>query len=76
MKRVAAGAFKARCLAIMKSVQATGEPIVVTKRGMPLVKLVPPDSEQVFGFMVKDVEIVGDVESPLVPLKYWKIRSK
>jgi prevent-host-death family protein len=70
-----ASAFKARCLAVMDDVQATGEPVVVTKRGKPVVKIVPVRAEKddIFGCMAKDVKIVGDIESPVVPLKAWKI---
>jgi PHD/YefM family antitoxin component YafN of YafNO toxin-antitoxin module len=31
MKKMAAGKFKAQCLSVMKKVQATGEPVVITK---------------------------------------------
>jgi prevent-host-death family protein len=40
MKRVAAARFKATCLKLMDRVAATGEPLEVTKRGKPLVRLV------------------------------------
>ena len=75
MKWITASAFKARCLAVMKEVHATGEPVVVTKRGAPLVKVVPPESgrEPVFGFLAGQVEIVGDIESPVTSMKQSKI---
>jgi prevent-host-death family protein len=78
MKRLSASAFKARCLAVMKDVHATGEPVVVTKRGAPLVKVVPPGPDQnpLFGFMQGQAQIVGDIESPLLPLKEWKVTRK
>lgn len=78
MKRIPAGAFKARCLSVMKDVQATREPVVVTKRGTPLVKIIPVETESgaPFGFMAGEFEIVGDIESPLVPLKHWKVTKK
>jgi prevent-host-death family protein len=67
MKEIPAGAFKARCLTVMKQVQRTGEPVVVTKRGTPLVKVVPVEKEksEIFGFLAGKVKIVGDVESPI-----------
>jgi prevent-host-death family protein len=37
---ISAGKFKATCLKLMDRVAATGEPIVITKRGKPLAKLV------------------------------------
>lgn len=78
MKQIAAGAFKARCLAVMKEVQATGEPVIITKRGAPVVKVVPVASENagIFGFMAGEFKIEGDVESPVVPLKQWEIMKK
>jgi prevent-host-death family protein len=38
---VPAAKFKATCLRLMERVAATGEPIVITKRGKPLARLVP-----------------------------------
>ena len=59
----------------MDDVQATGEPVIVTKRGKPVVKVVPVELEKddIFGFMAGKFTIVGDIESPVVPLKQWKI---
>jgi prevent-host-death family protein len=68
MKRMASGTFKPRCLRVIEGVQATGEPIVITKRGKPVVQLAPVGSGNgdVFGFMVGKFKIVGDIESPVV----------
>ena len=78
MKQMRASTFKARCLAVMDDVQATGEPVIVTKRGKPVVKVVPirPEKDDIFGSMADEVKIVGDIESPVVPLKAWKIMRK
>jgi len=38
---VPAGEFKAHCLQLMDEVAATGQPIIITKRGKPVAKLVP-----------------------------------
>jgi len=38
---MASSHFKARCLALLDEVAATGVEIVVTKRGNPVAKLVP-----------------------------------
>jgi prevent-host-death family protein len=76
MKQIPAGAFKARCLAVMKQVQSTGESVIVTKRGTPLVKLVPaqPENDDIFGFMAGKVKIIGDIESP-IPVD-WKVTKR
>ena len=78
MKRMHAGEFKARCLSVMKKVQSTGEPVLVTKRGKPIVKVVPAESQNndIFGFMAGEFEILGDIESPVVPLKHWEVFKK
>jgi prevent-host-death family protein len=67
---MAAGKFKATCLAVMDEVQAKREPVIVTKNGKPVAKLVPldlPEDEDplaVFRFP-GTVEIVGDIMSPI-----------
>jgi prevent-host-death family protein len=38
---MAAGEFKAKCLAVMVEVDSSDEPLLVTKRGKPLVRVVP-----------------------------------
>ena len=43
---IPAGKFKATCLKLMDRVAATGEPIVITKRGKPLARLVPVRDDQ------------------------------
>ena len=42
-RRVPAGEFKATCLRLMEEVRRGGRPIVITKRGRPVAKLVPVD---------------------------------
>ena len=78
MKKMAAGKFKAHCLAVMDDVRATGEPVVITKRGAPVVKVVPVggDGDELFGFMRGEFKITGDIESPVVPLSAWKVMKK
>ena len=78
MKRMPASAFKTKCLSVMDDVQATGEPVLVTKRGKPVVKVIPaePEKDDIFGFMAEKGSILGDIESPVVPLKDWKIMKK
>ena len=72
MKRMQASAFKTKCLTVMNDVQATGEPVIVTKRGKPVVKVIPaePEKGDILGFMAGEFEIVGDIESPVVPLRH------
>lgn len=78
MKRIAAGVFKARCLTLIKEVQTTGESVVITKRGAPVVEVafVGSGNGDVFGFMAGEFDIVGDIESPGVPLNSVRSRLK
>lgn len=78
MKRMQASIFKARCLKVMERVQKTGEPVIVTKRGKPMVKVLPAEQlkDDLFGFMKGRIEIVGDIESPVVPLSDWDALSE
>ena len=42
---ISASQFKARCLALLDEVAASGVPLVVTKRGVPVARLVPLEDE-------------------------------
>jgi prevent-host-death family protein len=68
MKEIRASVFKARCLAIMDKIQSTGEPVIVTKLGSPVVKVIPVETAdgELFGFMAGKFKVLGDIESPLV----------
>ena len=73
MKKIAAAEFKARCLTLMDDVRSTREPIIITKRGKPVAKLVPADEpeREFIGRLKGIIKIVGDIESPIVPLEDW-----
>ena len=76
MKKIAAGEFKAQCLGIMDKVQRTRQPVLITKHGKPVAKLVPADQpgDDIFGYMVGKAKIVGDIVSPITPLEDWKCK--
>jgi prevent-host-death family protein len=67
MRQIKASEFKAKCLALIDEVAATGEAVVVTKNGKPMAELVPHRSAQKspLGIWKGKVEIVGDVISPI-----------
>jgi prevent-host-death family protein len=73
MKKMPAGEFKARCLSVMESVRKTKEPVLITKRGRPVAKLVPADEapQKFSGRLEGIVRIVGDIESPVVATEAW-----
>ena len=75
LQTINASDFKARCLAILDRVQATGERIVILKRGRPVAELRPltraatgyPQSE-----LRGTVTILDDVIAPAVPPEHWE----
>lgn len=73
MKTIPAGKFKAHCLAIMDEVQAKRQSVVITKRGKPVVKLVPVEKskDDIFGFFKGKIKITGDVVSPALTPEEW-----
>ena len=72
MKTMAAGSFKARCLAVMDEVQAKREAIVITKRGKPVAKLVPIEEpkDDFIGRLKGVFEVVGDLDAD--PPEDWE----
>jgi prevent-host-death family protein len=59
--------FKATCLRVMDDVHRTRRPVTISRRGKPLVKIVPVDEKRhrpLFGYMKGTMEIVGDIVSP------------
>jgi prevent-host-death family protein len=73
MKRMAAGSFKAHCLAVMDEVQAKRESVVITKHGKPVAKLVPADKDvdDIYNFLAGKGAITGDVVSPAISEEEW-----
>ncbi len=66
-KYVAATEFKANCLRLMDEVAQQRRPIVITKRGKPVAKLVPVEKEAIdlFGRMAASIKICDDIISPI-----------
>ena len=73
MKKIAAGKFKAECLALMDEVQAKRQPILITKHGKPVAKLAPVEQEkdEIFGFLRGQGAITGDIVSPALTKEEW-----
>lgn len=63
---IAAGDFKARCLRLLDQVAETREPLVITKHGKAVAKLVPiPPEQDLFGALSGSVLAEDDLFSPL-----------
>ncbi len=73
MKKMAAGAFKTNCLAVMDEVQAKHETVVITKHGKPVAKLVPviTGTDEIYNFLDGKGTVTGDVVSPALSPEEW-----
>ena len=76
MLRLSAGEFKTHCLRLMDQVQKKRESIIITKRGIPVAKLVPYNDTPIpiFGFMAGSLEIKGDIIGPIE--EQWDVESE
>lgn len=73
MRTMGAARFKATGLVVMDEVQAKREPVVITKNGKPVAKMVPVEVEEdpLDVFRIDGVKILGDIVSPVCPLEEW-----
>ena len=73
MKRMAAGSFKSKCLAVMDEVHAKCETVIITKHGKPVAKLVPVNAEndEIYDFLAGKGVIVGDIIAPALSPEEW-----
>ena len=64
-RTVAAGEFKARCLALLDEVAERGETLVVTKHGKPVAKVVPIElSKQTLrGSVVRETDLLSPIKA-------------
>jgi len=80
-KTMKASECKAKFLAVLDEVAATGEPVTVTKNGKPVGQIVPlrEKPKTLFGALKGSFTIVGDIVSPQEPDwdedREWKIIS-
>ena len=67
MKTIKVTKFKAQCLALLDNVAKTHEPLVITKHGVPVAKVLPFDNEKDLpGTPLKGLAtFVGDIMSPI-----------
>jgi prevent-host-death family protein len=66
-KTIPAGQFKAKCLALLDEVAATGQPVVVTKHGKPVAEVVAVKKEVVNplkGSILYEEDMVSPVLDP------------
>lgn len=74
MKTISASRFKAGCLKIMDEVNVRREPVLITKKGKAVARLVPVEgpATEIFGCLSGELEIDGDITAPVTPPARWK----
>ncbi|MBL0942169.1 MAG: type II toxin-antitoxin system Phd/YefM family antitoxin [Alphaproteobacteria bacterium] len=64
MQIIPAGEFKTHCLKLMDQVANSHEELVITKRGVPVAKMVPIEiSTDPFGLMKGSIIVEGNIVS-------------
>ncbi len=68
--------FKAKCLAVLERVRATGVSVVVTRRGRPIAEVSPPSPAHTgaswLGAMRHTARITGDLVPPVGEANEWE----
>jgi prevent-host-death family protein len=68
MKKImTAGQFKAKCLQAMDEVMRTHRHLIITKRNIPIVEMIPIEKikKPYFGWMKGTIHIKGDIVKPI-----------
>jgi prevent-host-death family protein len=64
-RRIPAGEFKAKCLALLDEVEETGRSVVVTKRGRPVARVSPfnvSPPRPLLGSVVKERDLMTPIQ--------------
>jgi antitoxin (DNA-binding transcriptional repressor) of toxin-antitoxin stability system len=79
MEQIAVSKFKATCLSVLKRVQKTRKPVLVTRFGVPLAEIAPPPrkrNSKWMGSMAGTAEIIGDIVGPISSIDDWDAARK
>ena len=75
MNQISVSQFKAKCLAVLAQVAETGAPVLVTRYGKPVARVVPPPKpagSDWIGSMKGTGRILGDFVEPAGGLDDWE----
>jgi prevent-host-death family protein len=74
---IATSQFRATCLSVLERVRKTRKPVLVTRFGVPVVKVVPPSARKRpvgwLGALKGTGQIVGDIVAPATEEKDWEV---
>lgn len=80
MERMTISRFKATCLAVLEEVRRTGQPVLVTKRGVPVAQVVPPptspEQSSWLGAMAGTLTMHDDLIEPAAHRTEWEALTK
>jgi prevent-host-death family protein len=65
LRKIEASELKKNCVAILREIEQTGNHIIITKNGNPVAELVPHNPNKPRGILKGQMEIVGDIISPI-----------
>ena len=75
MRTMGAAKFKAEWLAVLDEVEQKREPVLVTKHGRPVAKMVPleleAEEDPLDRFHMPGLTIIGDIEAPIYTDQDW-----
>jgi len=75
MEHISASEFKEKCLKLMEVVAQQHEELIITKRGVPLAKLVPIEiQDDPFGYLKNSIVIKDDIVNYRLDEK-WDVDS-
>ncbi len=76
MEEMAISKFKATCLAVVERVRKTRTPILITRHGVPVAQIVPPQPvdqrKSWLGSMAGTVTILGDIVGSISGPEEWE----
>jgi len=75
MNKISVSQFKAKCLAVLAQVSETGSPVLVTRYGKPVARVMPPPKptgSEWIGSMKSKGRILGDIVQPASDLDDWE----
>lgn len=77
MREIQISKFKATCLAVLEQVRKSGEPVLVTRRGVPMARIEPArqaagEGGGWIGSWGKRGAIVGDIVAPASEISDWE----
>ena len=66
-REISAGEFKQHCLSLMNEVAEEGIELIITKRGIPICRMLPLKPEQAkkrVGWMKGTIKFLSDITAP------------